>query len=107
MPEGGPRPGGPLSAVLFDVDDTLIDFAGAARAALSDLRRPRWGPVRGDTTADQDLLEAAHRPGRQVSEREYTRFTLGELDFDQMRRSRMAAFLQAIDRPAARELTTS
>lgn len=105
MPEGGPRPGGPLSAVLFDVDDTLIDFAGAARAALSELVLAALGAGPGrDTTADQDLLEAAHRAWRQVSEREYSRFTLGELDFDQMRRSRMAAFLQAIDRPAALEL---
>lgn len=101
MAEGGCRP----AAVLFDVDDTLVDFAGAARAALTDLVLSALGAVPGqDTAGDQDLVAAAHRAWHQVSEREYSRFTAGELDFEQMRHSRMSAFLQAIDRPGARRL---
>jgi len=100
-------------AVLFDVDDTLVDFAGAARAALADVVLAALGADAGtgsatgsapDRTADRDLLEAAHRAWQHVSEREYSRFTAGELDFDQMRLSRMSAFLRTIDRPGARRL---
>lgn len=104
MPDPGVR------TVLFDVDDTLVDFAGAARAALAEVvvaalggDQPDLAPG-GPGTVDGDLVAAAHRAWHQVSEREYSRFTAGELTFDQMRLSRMSAFLRTIDRPGARRL---
>lgn len=86
-----PEPG--LRTVLFDVDDTLVDFAGAARAALAEvvvaaLSDPASTPGAG-AGANQDLVAAAQRAWQQVSEQEYSRFTAGELNFDQMRLSRM------------------
>ena len=103
-----PDPG--VRTVLFDVDDTLVDFAGAARAALAEVVVAALGGDPSDPAADtagagdRDLVAAAHRAWQQVSEREYSRFTAGELDFDQMRLSRMSAFLRTIDRPGARRL---
>lgn len=99
-----------VRTVLFDVDDTLVDFAGAARAALAEVVVAALGGDPPDTpadaagVADRHLVAAAHRAWQQISEREYSRFTAGELDFDRMRLSRMAAFLRTIDRPGARRL---
>lgn len=103
MPDAGIR------TVLFDVDDTLVDFAGAARAALAEVVVAALGGDPPDApggrgTARGDLVAAAHLAWHQVSEQEYSRFTAGELTFDQMRLSRMAAFLRTIDRPGARRL---
>ncbi|WP_395725096.1 HAD family hydrolase [Nakamurella sp.] len=103
MPEPGVR------TVLFDVDDTLVDFAGAARAALAEVVVAALGGDPASTPgagagADEDLVAAAQHAWQQVSEHEYSRFTAGELDFDQMRLSRMSAFLRTIDRPGARRL---
>jgi putative hydrolase of the HAD superfamily len=98
VPEGGRRP---PAAVLFDVDDTLVDFGGAARLALADVVQAH---LAGDD-ADAGLVDAAHVAWHRVSEREYERFTRGEVDFDQMRLNRMAAFLAAIGRPGANRLS--
>lgn len=98
--------------MLFDVDDTLVDFGGAARLALADVVRDHLadlpdGPHRLDGPVERSpgLLDAAHLAWQQVSETEYQRFTAGEVDFDQMRINRMAAFLRAIDRPGADRLS--
>lgn len=97
-------------AVLFDVDDTLVDFAGAARLALADVVREHLsGPSGAGADADHDdpevLVDAAHLAWQQVSETEYERFTAGEVNFDQMRVNRMAAFLAAIGRAGAERLS--
>ena len=88
--------------MLFDVDDTLVDFGGAARLALADVVQTH---LAGDGADAAGLADAAHRAWHQVSEREYERFTRGEVDFDQMRLNRMAAFLGAIGRPGADRLS--
>ena len=84
--------------MLFDVDDTLVDFGGAARLALADVVLEH---LAGDDADATGLVDAAHVAWQQVSEREYERFTSGEVDFDQMRLNRMAAFL-ACDRAPGR-----
>ncbi len=75
--------------MLFDVDDTLIDFAGAARDALLDVA------ARVDPAAEsgQRMLDA----WAEVSEREYGRFLAGLVDFDQMLVERMAAVVAVLD----------
>ena len=88
--------------MLFDVDDTLVDFGGAARLALADVVLEH---LAGDDADATGLVDAAHVAWQQVSEREYERFTSGEVDFDQMRLNRMAAFLGAIGRPGADRLS--
>lgn len=84
--------------VLFDIDDTLVDFSGAARSALFDVAR-----VFGNK-AGHDAQEARARVLQSwelVSEREYGRFLAGAVDFDGMRVARMVALLAEMD-PAGR-----
>ncbi len=76
--------------VLFDIDDTLVDFAGAARLALLDVAAAF--PGSSPQTADRVL-----RSWDAVSEREYNRFLAGELTFDTMLLARMAAVIAEID----------
>jgi putative hydrolase of the HAD superfamily len=82
--------GSPGYGVLFDIDDTLVDFAGAARLALLDVaaRFPGASPE----TPAQVL-----RSWEVVSEREYNRFLSGEVGFDDMLVARMAAVIAEID----------
>lgn len=75
--------------MLFDVDDTLVDFAGAARSALLDVA----AAVSPAPDAGQRVLDA----WAQVSEREYERFLAGLVDFDQMLVDRMAAVVAVLD----------
>ncbi len=77
--------------MLFDVDDTLVDFAGAARSALLDVAAHVAGPT-PELTA-QRMLDA----WAQVSEREYERFLAGRVDFDQMLLERMTAVIAVLD----------
>ena len=72
-----------ISAVFFDVDDTLVDFAAAASAGLIEA-------VPGADYADWLAMAQSH----------YDRYTSGELDFQTMRDQRMAAFLAGLGRPA-------
>lgn len=76
--------------VLFDVDDTLVDFAGAARSALLDVAAHFAGPA---TATGQRMLDA----WAEVSEREYDRFLAGLVDFHQMLVERMAAVVGVLD----------
>jgi len=95
-----------FDAVLFDVDDTLVDFAGAARLALLDVVREHLADLPGGPDeGPAGLVGAADRAWDQVSETEYRRFTDGEVDFEQMRINRMAAFLRTIGRPGADRLS--
>lgn len=71
-----------IRAVFFDVDDTLVDFDTAARAALSDVLGPE---------ADYDEW---------VGLTHYERFNRGELDFVTMRETRMADYLVLLGRGA-------
>lgn len=71
-----------IQAVFFDVDDTLVDFDAAARAALADTLGPE---------ADYDLW---------IGLTHYERFNRGELDFQTMRHTRMADYLALLGREA-------
>ena len=75
-----------IDAVFFDVDDTLIDYDTAARAALRD--------VFGDDADFGVWLE--------VCEPHFARYGRGEVDFQQMREDRTADFLDVIGRPVGR-----
>ena len=61
-----------FDAVLFDVDDTLVDFAGAARLALLDVVREHLADLPGGPDeGPAGLVGAADRAWDQVSETEY------------------------------------
>lgn len=81
--------------MLFDVDDTLVDFTGAARRSLLDVATHFDGPP---TATGQRMLDA----WAEVSEREYDRFLTGLVDFDQMLVERMTAVVGVLD-PAGRQ----
>lgn len=70
-------------AVLFDIDDTLVDFAGAARLALVDAVGSATGLAASAVLASWDRLSQA----------QYDRYTAGELGFDAMRIARMGVVL--------------
>ena len=72
---------GSISAVFFDVDDTLVDFDGAARDA--------FGVVFGPT--------ADYRAWAQLSSQWHRRFP-AELTWDDMLVGRTAAFLETLGR---------
>ncbi len=76
--------------VLFDIDDTLVDFAGAARLALLDVAAAFPG-------ATAQTGERLLRSWAVVSEREYSRFLAGEVDFDRMLVARMSAVIAELD----------
>jgi putative hydrolase of the HAD superfamily len=76
-----------VSGILFDIDDTLVDFTGASLRALQSAVRKHLGDV---PQQDVDAAWAA------VSEEQYSRYTSGELDFDTMLVERMAAFVVAL-----------
>jgi putative hydrolase of the HAD superfamily len=67
-----------VKAVFFDVDDTLVDYDGAARAV--------FGDVLG-SGADYDDFRAGEH---------YERYLAGELGFVEMRERRMADYLVTI-----------
>jgi putative hydrolase of the HAD superfamily len=92
-PAAPPRPARParIRAVLFDVDDTLLDYATSETAAirryLADLGVP----------ADRLAIGAAAWHDHQ--ERHFARYLTGELDFTGQRRARAADMLRWLDRP--------
>lgn len=88
-----------IRGILFDVDDTLVDYSGAARAG-----------VLGHLTAE-GLLDRFESPDAAVAlwkafeEREYVRYLAGELTFPEQQLVRTEAFLAeagiTIDDPRA------
>ncbi|WP_084477859.1 HAD family hydrolase [Nocardia jejuensis] len=88
-----------IRGILFDVDDTLVDYSSTARAGL--LRH----------LAAEDLLGHFESPDtavalwREIEEQEYPRFLAGELTFPGQQQARTARFLAhigvAVDDPAA------
>ncbi len=77
-----------LRAVVFDLDDTLLDHQGAVRDALREWA-PRWGRQQdlAALVADWFGLERSY----------YPRFQAGELTVHQQRRARVRAFLPHVD----------
>lgn len=83
-----------LRAVLFDLDDTLIDQASAAGAAVE-----AWAAEHGITDADVRQRWAL------VSEANYVRYQRRELTFAQQRQERVREFMAVeIDDEEADEL---
>jgi putative hydrolase of the HAD superfamily len=80
----------PGCGVLFDIDDTLVDFAGAARLALLDVAALFPGPP-------AEIGQLVLRSWEVVSEREYNRFLAGDLSFDDMLVARMTAVIADVD----------
>jgi putative hydrolase of the HAD superfamily len=74
----------PVSAVFFDVDDTLVDYTSTARRALDEAMGA------GDS---YELWE-------EISGPYFERHARGELGFEPMRIERTAAFLRALGREA-------
>ncbi|PPK64321.1 HAD family hydrolase [Actinokineospora auranticolor] len=72
-----------IEAVCLDIDDTLIDFTGSARTALSVL------------IGRDDMWSAWQR----VTEEHSALVVSGELDYDTMRRARTKAFLADLGTP--------
>lgn len=72
-----------MRAVLFDLDDTLVDYASAARVAVS-----AWAEEHGvaatDTVARWDAITEFH----------YARYQRRELTFQEQRRARVREFLR-------------
>ncbi len=89
-PRSAPGDGGFACGVLFDIDDTLVDFAGAARLALLEVAARFPGPAAATS-------ERVLRSWEMVSEREYNRFLAGDLTFDLMLVARMAAVVSEMD----------
>jgi putative hydrolase of the HAD superfamily len=91
---GGARPARPaprFRAVLFDLDDTLLDYATSERTAihryLTDLGLPA------------DRLDAGAAAWHDHQERHIARYLTGELDFTGQRRARTADMLRWLDHP--------
>lgn len=85
-------PGG-IEAVLFDIDDTLLDHTGASRRAL---RAMAAGEAPGlddggheDAWVEWQRLEALH----------YDRYLAGEIDVHEQRRRRAGGLLAHLERP--------
>jgi putative hydrolase of the HAD superfamily len=73
-----------ISAVFFDVDDTLVDYGATARRSL-----------------DETMQAGAHfQLWQDVSEPHFARYARGEVEFEPMRIERTAAFLRALGRDA-------
>lgn len=79
VPAGGL---GGVSAVLFDIDDTLVDFGASAAAGLVDLL--------GAAVAAREGLPATWHA---LTERHYPRFLAGEVAFSEMQIERMVELL--------------
>ncbi len=77
-----------ISTVLLDLDDTLLDQAGAADAAVA-----AWAPTLG---LSGNAAELARR-WTTLSEPFYARYQARELTFTEQRRARVRAFAAHLD----------
>lgn len=77
-----------LTGVLFDLDDTLVDHRGAARAGLD-----AWAAGMGVVDAPDDVATR----WTALEMRHYTAYQRGELTFAEQRRARVRGFLPHLD----------
>ncbi len=87
--EGRPAVRRRITAVLLDIDDTLVDTRAAFRAAIRHVQRI-WLPHLDDSRSPEVLAHWVSDPGGHF--RAYTR---GECDFATQRRRRVAALQEA------------
>lgn len=80
-----------IRAVLFDVDDTLVDYSAAERAAIA-------GHL-ADLGVPPDLLPAAGAEWRRLQEHHFARYLAGRTDFPGQQRARVADLLRWLGHP--------
>ncbi|MGR4884077.1 HAD family hydrolase [Streptomyces sp. LARHCF249] len=78
----------PISAVLWDIDDTLFDYTGADAAGLSRQLEEAGIAERYGTPAQALAL------WREITDRHWARFAAGEGTFQGQRRERVREFLE-------------
>lgn len=81
---------GPVDLVVFDLDGTLLDHAGASAAALSAWLQP-WGVT-------PERLPALVETWSLLEERHWDRWRRGEVSFQEQRRGRLREFLPQLGR---------
>ncbi|GHH86679.1 hydrolase [Streptomyces sulfonofaciens] len=92
MPTTGKRRGfarRTVKAVVWDVDDTLFDYAGADTAGM------RAHLVAEDLLERYGSAEAALELWRAITDRHWARFAAGEVEFQEQRRDLVREFLAA------------
>ncbi|MEV6399551.1 HAD family hydrolase [Streptomyces sp. NPDC051907] len=75
-----------IRAVLWDIDDTIFDYATADRAGMQ-LHLEAEGLVDGHDSVDQALAR-----WREITAEQWARFSAGETDWPGQRRDRVRAF---------------
>ncbi|MBA2944750.1 HAD family hydrolase [Streptomyces himalayensis] len=79
----------PIQAVLWDIDDTIFDYAGADTAGMHAHLLAEGLPARY-VTAEHALAR-----WKEITENHWARFGAGEVDFHTQRRDRVRDFLDA------------
>ncbi len=82
-------------AVLFDLDDTLLDYATARDTGIR-----AWVQEVDATRHPGDAV----RVWRELEERHFRRYSAGEVSFDEQRRARLRAFWPHLSRAADEDL---
>ncbi|MEV5018114.1 HAD family hydrolase [Streptomyces sp. NPDC053780] len=77
----------PIKAVVWDVDDTLFDYTTADREGMR-AHLVAEGLLAGYGSAEEALVR-----WRQITDRQWARFSAGEVDFVTQRRDRIREFL--------------
>ncbi|MEV8603015.1 HAD family hydrolase [Streptomyces griseoviridis] len=77
-----------IKAVVWDVDDTLFDYTTADREGM------RAHLVAEGLLARYGTAEQALAHWREITERQWARFSAGEADFETQRRDRVRVFLE-------------
>ncbi|HET6354823.1 HAD family hydrolase [Streptomyces sp.] len=76
----------PIRAVLWDIDDTIFDYARADRAGMQ-RHLEAEGLVDGYDSVDQALVR-----WREITDQHWARFSAGETDWQGQRRDRVRSF---------------
>ncbi|MFJ9727651.1 HAD family hydrolase [Streptomyces sp. NPDC101209] len=76
-----------IRAVVWDVDDTLFDYTTADREGMRS-HLAAEGLLTGEETPEQALAR-----WREITDRQWARFSAGELSFEEQRRERIRVFL--------------
>ncbi|MGW7368147.1 HAD family hydrolase [Streptomyces sp. NPDC054841] len=81
----------PIRAVLWDIDDTIFDYAGADRVGM-ERHLQAEGLVNGYGSVDQALAR-----WKELTRIHWRRFEAGGVDFEEQRRDRVRDFLGVLD----------